>query len=51
MALTHLEDKIRLRGQMILEVPVQTNKVPQKVLDFARQKKIQIRDIEGNIYK
>lgn len=50
MALTHLENKIRLRRQMILEEPVQTDKVPQKVLDFATQNNIRIRDINNKYY-
>ena len=40
-----------LHGQMILEVPVQEEKVPERVLKYARDKNIQIRDIEGKEYK
>ena len=40
-----------LRGQMILEVPVQENPVPERVLKYARDKNIQIRDINGKEYK
>ena len=40
-----------LRGQMILEVPVQKKLVPEGILKYAREKKIQIRDINGNVYK
>lgn len=40
----------KLKGQMILEVLVQTNKIPQKVLDFATQNKIRIRDINNKFY-
>ena len=40
-----------LRGQMILEVPVQEEPVPERVLKYARDKNIQIRDIEGKEYK
>ena len=40
-----------LDGQMILEVPVQKKLVPEGILKYAREKKIQIRDINGNVYK
>ena len=40
-----------LRGKMILEVPVQKKSVPESILKYAREKKIQIRDINGNVYK
>ena len=40
-----------LQGQMILEVPVQEEKVPDRVLKYARDKNIQIRDIKGKEYK
>ena len=40
-----------LRGQMILEVPVQEEPVPERVLKYARDKNIQIRDINGKEYK
>ncbi|MGL6094837.1 MAG: polymorphic toxin-type HINT domain-containing protein, partial [Fimbriiglobus sp.] len=40
----------RLRGQMILEVPVQTTPIPRTVLDVATQKRIVIRDINGKVY-
>ena len=40
-----------ISGDMILEVPVQKNKVPQTILDFAKSENIVIRDILGNIYK
>ena len=36
-----------LKGQMILEVPVQENPVPEKVLDYANKHYIKIRDIKG----
>ncbi len=39
------------RGKMILEVPVQKKSVPESILKYAREKKIQIRDINGNVYK
>ena len=41
----------KLKGQMILEVPVQKKLVPKSILKYARDKKIQIRDINGNVYK
>ena len=40
-----------LKGEMILEVPVQKKSVPKSILKYARDKKIQIRDINGNVYK
>ena len=40
-----------LRGKMILEVPMQKKLVPESILKYAREKKIQIRDINGNVYK
>ena len=40
-----------LKGQMILEVPVQKKSVRESILKYAREKKIQIRDINGNVYK
>ena len=40
-----------LRGQMILEVPVQKKAViPPNVLDYAKKKAIIIRDVNGKIY-
>ena len=41
----------KLKGQMILEVPVQKKSVRESILKYAREKKIQIRDINGNVYK
>ena len=41
-----------LRGQMILEVPVQKKaEIPPNVLDYAKKKAIIIRDGNGKIYK
>ena len=40
-----------LKGEMILEVPVQKKLVPKSILKYARDNKIQIRDINGNVYK
>ena len=40
-----------LKGKMILEVPVQKKSVRESILKYARDKKIQIRDINGNVYK
>ena len=40
-----------LRGQMILEVPVQEEPVPERVLRYAAKEKIKIRDINGKEYK
>lgn len=40
-----------LKGQMILEVPVQKEPVPESILKYAQDKNIQIRDINGKVYK
>ena len=40
-----------LRGKMILEVPVQRKSVRESILKYARDNNIQIRDINGNVYK
>ena len=40
-----------LRGKMILEVPVQKKLVPESILKYAQDNDIQIRDINGNVYK
>ena len=39
-----------LKGQMILEVPVQEAKISPKVLDYAKKNDIIIRDVNGKIY-
>ncbi|MCS1350747.1 hypothetical protein [Mechercharimyces sp. CAU 1602] len=38
-----------LKGEMILEVPVQKKEVPQEILDYASDRDIIIRDEKGNI--
>lgn len=40
-----------LKGEIILEVPMQKKLVSESILKYAREKKIQIRDINGNVYK
>ena len=40
-----------LKGKMILEVPVQKKSVRKSILKYARDNDIQIRDINGNVYK
>ena len=41
-----------LRGQMILEVPVQKKAdIPPNVLEYAKKNDIVIRDVNGKIYK
>ena len=40
----------KLKGQMILEVPVQAKAVPKRVIDYANKHYIKIRDINGKIY-
>ena len=39
-----------LKGQMILEVPVQKAKIPPNVLEYAKKHYIKIRDIKGKYY-
>ena len=39
-----------LKGQMILEVPVQEAKISVKILDYAKNHNIKIRDIKGKSY-
>ena len=39
-----------LRGHVILEVPVQEAKISPKVLDYAKNHNIKIRDIKGKSY-
>ena len=39
-----------LKGQMILEVPVQEEKISPKVLEYANDYRIKIRDIKGKFY-
>ncbi|WP_249260865.1 hypothetical protein [Virgibacillus pantothenticus] len=40
----------RLKGELILEVPVQTKAIPQKILDEATKNRIIIRDVKGKVY-
>jgi hypothetical protein len=40
-----------IAGQMILEIPVQKNGIPQVVINYAKNEGIIIRDIFGTIYK
>jgi hypothetical protein len=40
----------RLKGELILEVPVQNKAIPQKILDEATKNRIIIRDINGKVY-
>jgi hypothetical protein len=46
----HLIGK-ELRGRMYLEVPVQNHPVPERILQYAHDKEIVIRDITGHIYR
>lgn len=39
-----------LQDQMILEVPVQKKPVPKRVLDYANEHRIKIRDTNNKIY-
>ena len=43
-------EKLDINSQMILEVPAQNGPIPRTVLDYATQKKIIIRDINGHPY-
>jgi conserved hypothetical protein len=49
-SLKRMEGNI-LKGRMILEVPVQKKPVPESILKYAQDKNIQIRDINGKVYK
>ena len=40
----------KLKGQMVLEVPVQGKVVPKRVIEYANKHYIKIRDINGKIY-
>ncbi|MGG0893163.1 hypothetical protein, partial [Cytobacillus horneckiae] len=40
----------RLKGELILEVPVQNKPIPQIILDEATKNRIIIRDIKGKVY-
>ncbi|MDR4234306.1 hypothetical protein H8R29_14220 [Priestia megaterium] len=40
----------RLKGELILEVPVQNKTIPQTILDEATKNRIVIRDIKGKVY-
>jgi hypothetical protein len=46
----HLIGK-KIRGDMYLEVPVQNHPVPERILQYARDRKILIRDITGHVYQ
>ena len=40
----------RLKGELILEIPVQNKPIPQAILDEATKNRIIIRDIKGKVY-
>ncbi|KUL09850.1 hypothetical protein P4T50_18825 [Bacillus paralicheniformis] len=40
----------RLKGELILEIPVQNKPIPQTILDEATKNRIIIRDIKGKVY-
>ncbi|GGA28775.1 ribonuclease YeeF family protein [Psychrobacillus lasiicapitis] len=40
----------RLKGELLLEVPVQNKPIPQTILDEATKNRIIIRDINGKVY-
>jgi hypothetical protein len=40
----------KLTGQLYLEVPIQENAVPQKILDTAKKYNVKIRDVNGKVY-
>ena len=39
-----------MRGQQILEIPVQNKSIPQRIIDYANENNIIIRDVEGKVY-
>lgn len=39
-----------MRGQQILEIPVQNKPIPQNIIDYANSNNIIIRDVERNVY-
>jgi filamentous hemagglutinin len=39
-----------LRGTYVLEVPPQTYRIPDRILELARQSRVTIRDYVGNVY-
>lgn len=39
-----------MEGDLILEIPVQNKPVPQKIIDYANNKGITIRDVLGKEY-
>ena len=39
-----------LRGQPILEIPVQPDGVPQSILEYAQENHVIIRDVTGTVY-
>jgi hypothetical protein len=41
----------KIRGDMYLDVPVQNHPVPERILKYAHDKEIIIRDITGHIYR
>ncbi|MGI5337459.1 hypothetical protein ACQEVS_08720 [Streptomyces sp. CA-181903] len=43
-------DGSALKGEMILEVPVQKGGVPREIIEHAQELKIAIRDVEGRFY-
>ena len=40
-----------LQGRKILEVPPQTSRISQEVLDFAASRNVLIRDVNGRVYR
>lgn len=45
-----LKQVAEISGDMILEIPVQTKGIPQRIIDFANDSFIKIRDINGKVY-
>ncbi len=41
----------QIKGQLWLEVPVQTKDIPRSLLQKANELSIKIRDIEGKVYQ
>lgn len=45
-----LDSGSSIQGTLFLEVPVQTKSIPQKIIDFAEDNNVLIRNVNGTIY-
>ena len=41
----------KLRGKLVLEVPVLLEEVPREVLEYAERQGVEIKDVAGHVYK